>query len=67
MSTVILNPTTPSTDIPNQNVDNGGRTVKATPGADSIQGSVGSDDISTLEDDDLVAAGPGNDKYICCY
>ena len=62
MSITISNQTTPSTDIPNQNVGDGGRTVEATPGADSIQGSVGSDDISTLEDDDLVAAGPGNDK-----
>ncbi|NEP83756.1 MAG: hypothetical protein F6K39_39895, partial [Okeania sp. SIO3B3] len=57
--TQIPNPTTPSVDIPNPNVDDEGRINIGTPGADRIPGTPGSDNIAALSNDDLVAPGGG--------
>lgn len=59
--TQIPNPTTPSVDIPNPDVDDGGRIRIGSPGADRTPGTSGSDNISVLSGDDFVAAGGGND------
>ncbi len=62
--TQIPNPTPPTVDRPNEDVDDGGRTLVATPGPDRIPGTSGSDNISVLSGDDLVAAGAGNDVVV---
>jgi hypothetical protein len=62
--TRITDPTPPSVDISNPNVTDGGRIKVGAPSADRIQGSDGSDDISLLQGDDLVAAGNGNDQVL---
>lgn len=62
--TQIPNPTTPSVDIPNPDVTDGGRIRVGSPGADRLAGTGGSDDISVLSGDDFVAAGDGNDVVV---
>ncbi|MGD1807593.1 calcium-binding protein [Dapis sp. BLCC M126] len=61
---VIPNPTTPSVDIPDPDVNDGGRIRVGTPGADRLGGTNGSDNISVLSGDDFVSAGPGNDVVV---
>ncbi|MEM1169957.1 MAG: calcium-binding protein [Cyanobacteria bacterium P01_H01_bin.35] len=57
-------PTPPSVDVPNPDVDDGGRIRVGSPGVDRIPGTSGSDNISVLAGNDLVAAGPGNDVVV---
>ncbi len=65
MSEVLIpNPTTPSVDILNEDVDDGGRIRVGTPAADRLAGTSGSDNISALASDDFTSAGPGDDVVV---
>ncbi|MGD1699278.1 calcium-binding protein [Dapis sp. BLCC M229] len=61
---VIPNPTTPSVDVPNPDVNDGGRVRVGTPGEDRLAGTSGSDNISALSSDDFASAGPGDDVVV---